>query len=323
MQGANAPRIGLVSDNDLHRHTLQTLLTEQGYQLSVLLNTESLSRYFDTKTDIELDAWLVDMVGADDHDSVEVLVEGSDLPMLVIDDMPPAHQKEDHDIWRRRLLEKLEIVALPIETNPSVKGNQPSEQSQALVAETVWVLAASLGGPDAVKSFLNALPEGLALAMVYVQHIEVNFDGVLASAVSGKHAYPLHVVRNERQLLEGQVAVVPADRQLRFLPHGQVVATRKPWTGLYQPAINQVISDLSRVYRQRLGVIIFSGLCSDGEIGCRVAKANGATVWAQAPQSCQSPEMVEAAIATGCVSFQGSPEQLAQALAKKLNGTGP
>jgi chemosensory pili system protein ChpB (putative protein-glutamate methylesterase) len=59
-------------------------------------------------------------------------------------------------------------------------------------------------------------------------------------------------------------------------------------------------------------------MCNDGEIGCRVAKACGGTVWAQTPDSCISPDMPNAAISTGCVSKQGTPEQLAQALAEHL-----
>jgi chemosensory pili system protein ChpB (putative protein-glutamate methylesterase) len=154
--------------------------------------------------------------------------------------------------------------------------------------------------------------------MVYGQHIEANFDGLLASAVGYNHSYPMELVGGEYILAHGKVAVVPADKQLRFLAHGRVVATRKPWSGLYQPTLDQVISELARIYRQRLGVIIFSGLCNDGEIGCRVAKSCGATVWAQSPESCLSADMPNAAISTGCVTYQGNPEQLASALVQHL-----
>ncbi|MBL4827775.1 MAG: chemotaxis protein CheB [Spongiibacteraceae bacterium] len=306
MQSVEMPRIGLVTDSAYHRKLLQTLLEEKGYPLSLSLNPQSLRDYLEKESSVEVDAWLVDLIGDEAEHTVEFLVEKNDLPLLVNDEIPPLQDEGLHEEWQRRLLEKLEVVA-------------HREDLNSPVANTLWVLAASLGGPDAVKRFLGALPEGLALAMVYAQHIEINFDELLANAVGSNHTYTMRVVRSEQRLLAGEIAVVPADRQLRFLPFGRVVVTQKPWSGLYQPAIDQVIADLARIYRQRLGVIIFSGLCNDGEIGCRVAKACGAKVWAQTPESCQSPEMVEAAIATGCVSFQGTPEQLAQALAKHYN----
>ena len=52
----------------------------------------------------------------------------------------------------------------------------------------VWVLVASMGGPEAVNNFLKVLPPDLQLAMVYGQHIEENFDGFLAEAITGQKA---------------------------------------------------------------------------------------------------------------------------------------
>lgn len=315
--GVDAPRIGLVTDDDLHRHILQTLLIEQGYNTALSSTSERLEKYVNSNRLMTVDGWLVDVVNAQSHDAVELLLEKSDLPLLVNDDIPDLNDTVAHGIWRRRLIEKLEVVIT--HNTESEDGDEDESQNTVPIADTVWVLAASLGGPDAVKSFLTALPPGLPIAMVYVQHIEANFDVVLANAVGASHSYSMSVVKTKQKLVPGEVAIVPADRQLRFLPYGQMVATRKPWSGLYKPAIDQVISDLARIYRKRLGVIVFSGLCNDGEIGCRVAKACGATVWAQTPESCQSPDMPLAAIGTDCVSQQGTPEQLANALAKQYD----
>ena len=85
------------------------------------------------------------------------------------------------------------------------------------------------------------------------------------------------------------MSIVPADNQLSFLPNGHIVKTNVRWNGAYQPSLDLVITQLAQLYRQRLGVIIFSGMCNDGEIGCTVAKACGATVWAQTPVVTKCP----------------------------------
>ena len=231
------------------------------------------------------------------------------------DEVPPVQDVKAHELWQRRLLEKLEVVAISkchLESANKITEAVTHHQS----AKKVWVLVASLGGPEAVRRFFAQLPPQLPIAMVYGQHIEKNFDSGLVDAIGAKHSYPMRLVKGEEILRAGEVAVVPVDYQLRFLSRGRVVATRKPWSGSYQPALDQVIAELARVYRQDLGVIVFSGMCNDGEIGCRVAKACGGTVWAQTPESSLSPDMPNAAIGTGCVSYQGSPEQLAKGLAK-------
>ncbi len=54
-------------------------------------------------------------------------------------------------------------------------------------ARQVWLLAASLGGPAAVKEFLDALPGGLPIGFIYAQHIDAAFETALPQAV-GRHS---------------------------------------------------------------------------------------------------------------------------------------
>ncbi len=312
MVASTSPRIGLITDSELNRQVIKRVLLSEGYELSLSIGSARLLERLD-KSCVELDAWLLDLHEDSVQSVLDILVERSELPLLFNDEVPPEHDVEAYEYWFRRLLEKLEVVAV----RSSVDERDKSIELGAGYAETVWVLAASLGGPEAVRAFLEALPPGLPIAMVYAQHIEANFDELLASALGRQQSYPLRLARGELQLKAGEVTVVPADRQLRFLPQGRIVETRRRWVGSYQPAIDQVMSELARVYRNNVGAIIFSGTCNDGEVGCRVVKACGGTVWAQTAESCVSSAMPDAAISTDCVSFQGTPVELALSLAKQ------
>jgi chemosensory pili system protein ChpB (putative protein-glutamate methylesterase) len=53
-----------------------------------------------------------------------------------------------------------------------------------LPAEHIWVLGASLGGPNAVKEFLDALPKGLPVGFVYAQYIDARFQKALIQTLS-------------------------------------------------------------------------------------------------------------------------------------------
>jgi len=48
-------------------------------------------------------------------------------------------------------------------------------------------------------------------------------------------------------------------------------------------------------------------------------QASGGEIWVQTPESCISPDMPNAALATGAVSMQGTPAQLAQALSSRYS----
>lgn len=307
MTNTEMPRLGLVSDNDLNRHVLKNLLLEAGYCITLSCNSEKLDEHLNND---EIDAWLLDLGEDPAVDALDKLTENSSLPLLVNDHIPSPQHIEEFSYWRRRLLQKLEEVAVR-------RDHRHDNASASEWAAHVWVLAASLGGPDAVKQFLDALEPGLPLALVYAQHIEQSSNALLAN-IGRNSAYPASLAVDEQRLQPGHILVVPTHRELRFLPQGRVIATHKPWTGRYQPAIDQVIAELAKVYRDQLGVIVFTGTCNDGEIGCRVAKVHGATIWAQTPASCLSDSMPLAAAGTGGVSFQGSPAELAQELSRRF-----
>ena len=61
------------------------------------------------------------------------------------------------------------------------------------IARNVWVLGASLGGPEAVKRFLRALPVDIPATFILTQHLGANFVALLAEQldrVSGMRVMP-------------------------------------------------------------------------------------------------------------------------------------
>jgi chemosensory pili system protein ChpB (putative protein-glutamate methylesterase) len=295
------PSVGLIADSDLHRHILKHLLQDKNYSVLVSLNSKQLEPYFSQSRYQEPDLWLVDAEKIE-PDAIDLLLKHSEAPLLTNDAIPQSTDYVTFENWQERLLEKLKIMALP-EVDKAV---EPFEM--------IWVLAASLGGPDAVDRFLSELAVGLPIAMVYAQHTEIKGDQMLASTLGRGSDYVLALASEKDLLSAGKVTIVPVDRKIQFLENDRILPAENRWEGDYQPAIDQVIAELARLYRERLGVIVFSGMCNDGEAGCRVARACGATVWAQTPESCVSDEMPQAVIDTGFASKQGTPEQLAAAL---------
>lgn len=248
--------------------------------------------------------WLIDAAYGEDDELLARLAADTGTPLLVCDEALPTATAE-RELWLRRLRHKLEEMAGLIAT--------PADSAAAAPA-AVWVLAASTGGPAAVSEFLAGLEPGLPIALVYAQHIEANFDRFLAAGLERHRHYGVDLCGAGQQLLPGRILVIPADRQVRFLPFHRVARSSEPWEGPFQPAIDQVVAQLARLYGSRCGVIIFSGLCDDGALGCRILHGKGGMIWVQSPASCVSAAMPEAALATGMVSLAGRPAELAAAL---------
>lgn len=306
IDGRVAPSLGVVAATDLARHVLRTLLTEAGYHIDCCIAPQRLAEAMTAAA--PPDAWLLDATTSDD-DGLLIQIADSDVPFLMLDDEPPLQQPDAMAMWRRRVLDKVEELCGSVQR---LRLREPAPVA-------VWVLAASTGGPAAINEFLEALAPDLPVAFVYAQHIEAPFDAVLTTSLARRHRhYPAILGEGEQLLRRGQVLVVPVSAELRFLPFHRVVASRHPWQGQYQPAIDQVVSEVARLYQTRCGVIVFSGMCDDGAFGCRRVRAAGGSVWVQTPDSCISPDMPNAALATGMVSYRGTPAELALAFGERF-----
>ena len=185
-------------------------------------------------------------------------------------------------------------------------------------ARRVWVLGASLGGPQAVRAFLGRLSGESPIAFILAQHIGEGFDQLLASQLDRETA--LHVVcaRAGARLRHGDVLLAPLDQVLRIDRDGCVALHPLTERGIYSPSIDEVMHEVAQRYGVDAGAIVFSGMGDDGIEGARAIAAEGGVVWAQDAASAVISSMPDHARRAGVVSLSGPPESLADQLMKTL-----
>lgn len=189
------------------------------------------------------------------------------------------------------------------------EGVTPEEKK----ADEVWVLAASTGGPEAVVQFFKALPDNLCgVAFVYVQHINPEISASLQKALLLSTRWRVLTCERSRMLREKSVYVVPPENQIEVYDNGMIAPASASWLGAYKPSADQVMARVARQYGSRSGAIVFSGMGDDGAKSCTYMRRSGGVIWAQSPETCAVDSMPVSAIKTGVVSYQGSPEKLAQ-----------
>lgn len=313
-------KLGVVADTAVELAHLQSLVGDNGYRVVLALRAEQVGA--DQLQDCEVDAWVAALGDCDESlDCLDILLEGSPVPVLLGDAVPPLSDAESFRAWQRRTVEKLAGLSLSVESEPSENPLINEALNRSLVGpKAVWVLAASLGGPAAVREFLQQLPDDLPVAFVYAQHIDAEFDGHLARTLDPKHGFNIRKMHDRDQLQHGDVCVVPATQSVSFLPQGRIVVNNSGWNSRFSPCIDQVMCDVARIFKQQCGTIVFSGMSNDCEMGVRFLHSQGGEVWAQSPATCANSSMPDAALATGCVSFQGSPATLAKALLDRYRG---
>lgn len=300
-----ALRLGLVVDTAAQQNVLRQLVGESGHKVAVSLLAGNFAADMSRQKISEVDAWLVILpLESPSWPAIDDWLEQLPLPVIIDDGGDSQPGSSAYDAWRRRVLKKLQ----------QLNGSINLEQHPAGVAKTFWVLAASTGGPEAVREFFQALPANLDVGFVYVQHIDSGYEQSLVDMINRYCHYQAYCVADGDVLYAGSTAVVAGSRWVDFLSNGTVTVRSEPWPGIYSPAIDQVLANMARCFGSRCNAIVFTGMGEDGAAGARLIHQQGGQVWAQQPASCTVASMPESVIGTDVVSITGTPTELASQL---------
>ena len=334
MADRTAARIAVIADTSLQRHVLQQALSGSGYQ--VVLNSDPARLDEAALADCETDLWLVDLAQSEDSPLVDNLLERASAPVLFGEGHAPERHSENYPRWERRLFGKLKrLVGDPAQAvGPSLEAllaeaQRPSrlELPAALAgtplvagepARQVWLLAASLGGPAAVKEFLDALPGGLPIGFIYAQHIDAAFETALPQAVGRHSQWHVNPARHGDAVRCGEVVVAPIAHELGFAEDGSMQVADRGWPEPYSPSIDQMMLNLAQQYGVHCGVIAFSGMGSDGSAAAAYVRRQGGVIWTQKADSCACPSMPDSLREGGYSALSGDPRELAAALVNHL-----
>ena len=181
-------------------------------------------------------------------------------------------------------------------------------------AINVWVLGASLGGPQAVRQFVMAIKEDLPVAFILAQHIGANHMSLLAEQLNRVTSFKVFTGYTGHMIRHREIILAPAGKQIKITDDGYIALKDEPPNTLYSPCINDVIAAVAERYANMAGTIVFSGMGDDGASGCRSMADHGGVVWAQDVDSCVISSMPDQARKTGNVTFSADPRKLADEL---------
>lgn len=225
-------------------------------------------------------------------------------------------QEKELSIGDKENSDDLVLLSLPSDKIQTKSDNDLPEQ-----VFNVWVLGASIGGPEAVKRFLARIPAELPVAFVLAQHLGDGFISLLATQLDSVSRFKVKEAMDGDTLRQGEVIVVPVENQMTLDTNGQIGFIEEKWQGHYKPSIDDVISEVTSSFAARSGVIIFSGMGSDGMLSSqKFAQQHHGTVWAQNPETCVISSMPDSVREAGLVSYSGSPEALALKIAMYYMG---
>ena len=177
------------------------------------------------------------------------------------------------------------------------------------------LIATSTGGPRALAAVVPKLPAPLGVGTLIVQHMPAGFTGSLAARLNASSA--LNVVEaTGGQTLDPRTALLaPGGLHLRLAQDGRTSLSEDPAVGGLRPRADLLIQDAARAYRERLLLVVLTGMGNDGLAGAREVRRNGGRILVESEDSCTVYGMPRAIVDGGLADEVLDLSRIAEAIA--------
>lgn len=176
----------------------------------------------------------------------------------------------------------------------------------------VVCVGGSAGGLDAYIRLLQKLPADMGVAIVIVNHI-TSMPTHLHEVLPRFTTMPVTLIQDSLVVEPDHVYIIPENRDLHVL-NGEFrlkpISKPRGWPDV----ITVFLRSLTEYWDGKLIAVIVSGYDGDGAAAlCGIKDIGGITI-AQKLSTASQPDMPESAIASGCIDFVLSPEEIADKL---------
>lgn len=142
-------------------------------------------------------------------------------------------------------------------------------------------IGASAGGLAAYQAFFSAMPDDTGMAFVLVQHLDPDYDSVLAEIIGNCTAMPVTKAVDGTVAAPNTVSVIPPNAILKI--ENGVLRVAKPGTPIARrSSIDTFLVSLAQDQGENAVGIILAGYGSDGTIGIAAIKECGGLTLSEA-----------------------------------------
>jgi two-component system chemotaxis response regulator CheB len=178
----------------------------------------------------------------------------------------------------------------------------------------VVCVGGSAGGLDAYTRLLRHLPPDMGVAIVIVNHLRT-VATMLPELLPRYTEMPVELITEKLLIQPNRVFIIPEQRDLHVLDGEfrlKPISKPRGWPDV----ITVFLRSLTQHWDGKLIAVIVSGYDGDGAAAlCGIKEVGGITI-AQKPDTAGQPDMPGSAIASGCIDFVLSPEDIAQEIVR-------
>jgi len=230
--------------------------------------------------------------------------------------VPVKASESEHPQADRESLASGDKILQPTDDNGVTHGSDKENRP----ANRVWVLTGSMGGIEAIKRFLSALPDNLPIAFIIAQYISENIVAQATRLIAVNTTYQVIPAHVGHVINHHEVIMMPVvDESLIINQNGQMSLAPPAVMDEISITIDNILSIVAKRYGRNAGAIIFSGIGRVGIDGCKAITDHGGVVWTQDAESSRFASMPQYVRDACTVSYTATPELMAKRLAEDLD----
>ncbi len=188
-------------------------------------------------------------------------------------------------------------------------------------APALVAVGTSLGGVNAVRAVLRALPADLPVPIVVVQHRGATAETTLVDVLSLATRLAVVEADDKVEMQPGTVYVAPADYHLLVEAPGMLALSTEAPVRSARPSIDVLFESAADAYGERLIGVLLTGASADGAAGLARIKQLGGWAIVQDPATAECATMPSAGIAATAVDYVLPLDQIGAHVTSLVEGT--
>lgn len=195
---------------------------------------------------------------------------------------------------------------------------KPPSKAMIQTTEKVVMVGASTGGTEALKVFLEMLPEDTP-GIVIVQHMPENFTAAFAKRLDSTCRITVKEAEDNDTVVRGRALIAPGNRHTLLKRSGAryyVEVKDGPLVSRHRPSVDVLFRSAARYAGKNAVGVIMTGMGDDGAHGMREMHDAGAQTIAQDEATCVVFGMPNEAVKHGGVDKVVPLERIAAEVLK-------
>ncbi|MDF1758958.1 MAG: chemotaxis protein CheB [Coxiellaceae bacterium] len=182
------------------------------------------------------------------------------------------------------------------------------------------VIGASYGGVTALLDLLPRLTAIDTLPIIVVLHTQRSQSSYFVDQLNEAcESYCVKQAEEREVIAESTVYIAAGDYHLSIEPNLQFSLSQEDPVQYARPSIDVLFHCAAHEFKSRLIGILLTGSNQDGAYGMAAIHEGGGATIAQSPESCEMPDMPQAAINLQCIDYISTLTQIPDIVRCVLN----